>query len=73
MTQQQIDALTRGLSVQQRARLATRLIESLDELSEAELQSLWIAEAQRRDRLIDAGCLKTRRADEVFKALRVRA
>jgi hypothetical protein len=41
------EALT--LDPQGRARLAHRLLDSLDELSEAEVEQLWLAEAVRRD------------------------
>ncbi len=41
------EALT--LDPQGRAHLAHRLLDSLDELSEAEVEQLWLAEAARRD------------------------
>ena len=47
------EALT--LDPQGRARLAHRLLDSLDELSEAEVEQLWLVEAARRDAAIDTG------------------
>lgn len=37
------------LSVQQRVALAKELLASLDELTDQEIEALWIEEAQRRD------------------------
>ncbi|HSF38974.1 MAG TPA: addiction module protein [Thermoanaerobaculia bacterium] len=38
-----------------RARLAEVLLRSLDELSEREVEALWLDEAERRERAWDAG------------------
>ncbi|HSW49708.1 MAG TPA: addiction module protein [Bryobacteraceae bacterium] len=55
-----------------RARLAERLLASLDELSDPENTALWAAEARRRDAEMDSdpGC--TRPADEVIAQARSR-
>ena len=69
-----IDELTRealALDPEGRAHLAHRLLGSLDELSEAEVEQLWLAEAARRDAAIDAGAL-TYSADEVLARARAR-
>lgn len=63
------EALT--LDPQGRAHLAHRLLDSLDELSEAEVEQLWLAEAARRDAEIDAGA-PTYPADEVLAKARAR-
>lgn len=42
-----------GLSSQERARLAFDLIESLETLSDSEIEQLWAQEAQRRAEQID--------------------
>lgn len=63
------EALT--LDPQGRAHLAHRLLDSLDELSEAEVEQLWLAEAARRDAEIDAGAT-TYPADEVLARARAR-
>ena len=60
------------LEVSARARLAERLLRSLDELPEAELVELWAEEAERRDQALDAGTLEAVPADKVFEELRAR-
>ncbi|HMB54565.1 MAG TPA: addiction module protein [Thermoanaerobaculia bacterium] len=59
-----------------RARLALRLIESLDaaareKLDEEEIERLWLREAQERMRQIDAGEVELIPADEVLYRQRV--
>jgi putative addiction module component (TIGR02574 family) len=44
-----------GLPAQDRAKLARKLLESLDTLSDAEREQLWLAEASRRAAQIDSG------------------
>jgi hypothetical protein len=69
-----IDELMRealALDPQGRAHLAHRLLDSLDELSEAEVEQLWLDEAARRDAAIDAGA-PTHPADEVLARARAR-
>jgi Putative addiction module component len=53
-----------------RARLAERLLRSLDELSEAEAAALWAEEAERRDAELDAGDEIAVPASEVFRNAR---
>lgn len=53
------------LPVQLRARLAQRLLASLDDLSEAELEQLWMIEAQQRAQQIDRGEVRTVSSDEL--------
>jgi putative addiction module component (TIGR02574 family) len=55
-----------------RARLAHSLVQSLDNLSEAELESLWLAEAQRRDGELESGAVKGVPGEQVFKRIRSR-
>jgi hypothetical protein len=69
-----IDELMRealALDPEGRADLAHRLLDSLDELSEAEIEQLWLAESVRRDAEIRAGA-PTYPADEVLARLRAR-
>ncbi len=69
-----IDELMRealSLDPQGRAHLAHRLLDSLDELSEAEVEQLWLAEAVRRNAEIEAGA-PTYPADEVLARARAR-
>lgn len=54
-----------ALPVANRARLAQRLLESLDRLSAEEAEKLWLAEAVRRAREIDDGKAKLVTADEL--------
>jgi len=51
-----------------RAHLAHRLLDSLDELSEAEVEQLWLAEAARRDAAIDAGAPSYPAAEVIARA-----
>lgn len=53
-----------------RARLAEALLRSLDELSEEEIQTLWLDEAERRERAWDAGEVKGIPAEQVMRELR---
>jgi hypothetical protein len=60
------------LSPEARAQLAHALLLSLDDLSEAEIEELWLDEAIRRDEEIDAGKVELRPADDVFRDARER-
>jgi hypothetical protein len=53
-----------------RAKLAERLLDSLDSLSEEEIERLWIEEAVRRDRELDQGKVPGRSAVEVLREAR---
>jgi putative addiction module component (TIGR02574 family) len=57
------DALS--LDVRDRAKLAERLLASLDTLSEEEAERLWADEAERRLQEYRAGRMKAIHADEV--------
>ena len=54
-----------SLPVQERAELAEQLLSSLDVLSEAEVEQLWLREAARRADEIDQGLTKLVPADDV--------
>lgn len=54
-----------SLSVQERAELAEQLLSSLDALSEAEVEQLWLREAARRADEIDQGLTRLVPADDV--------
>ena len=69
-----IDELTREaltLDPPSEVHIAHRLLDSLDELSEAEVEQLWLAEAARRDAEIDGGAVAYP-ADEVLARARAR-
>ncbi len=52
--------------------LARELLASLDGLSEAEVEKLWIDEAIRRDEELDSGAAHASPADEVLNRARAR-
>jgi len=60
------------LSPKARAYLARELLASLDELSEAEIEKLWVDEAIRRDQDLDKGKARAYPADELFARARAR-
>ncbi len=60
------------LPVSGRAELAKQLLESLDNLSEEEIEKLWAEESERRYRAYKAGEIKAIPAEEVFARLRSR-
>ncbi|MBS0557364.1 MAG: addiction module protein [Proteobacteria bacterium] len=60
------------LPVAKRAKLAQRLLASLEELSEGEAEKLWLDEASRRAREIDAGRVKLVTATELERRVRAR-
>ena len=55
-----------------RASMAHELLNSLESLSEAEVEQLWIEEALRRSAEIDAGTADTIPADEAIAEARAR-
>jgi hypothetical protein len=63
----ELEAAALKLEPKARARLASRLLESLDELSPEENARLWNEEAERRHQALDQGTLGSRSADEVFQ------
>lgn len=52
--------------------MAHELLSSLESLSEAELEQLWVEEALRRSVEIDAGLVETIPADQVIAEARAR-
>ena len=48
MSLKEIEAEIKKLDLKDRAALAKWIVESLDDLSEAEVEALWAAEAERR-------------------------
>lgn len=58
MSTEQIVAAALRLDHRSRARIARRLLDSLDELTGAELESLWLDEAERRLREMRDGKVK---------------
>jgi putative addiction module component (TIGR02574 family) len=67
MSVEDLESAALRLSLESRARLAERLLASLDELSEEENAQLWAAEAQRRDAEMDSDPGSGRSAEDVFR------
>jgi putative addiction module component (TIGR02574 family) len=68
----ELEAEALKLDPANRARLAERLLESLETLSEQENQQVWLDEAARRDADLEADPSKGRPAEEVFRDARAR-
>jgi putative addiction module component (TIGR02574 family) len=60
------------LPLTERAELASRLLDSLDDLSDAENEQLWAQEGERRYAEFKAGNIEATPAEEVFARLRSR-
>ncbi|HYG62780.1 MAG TPA: addiction module protein [Thermoanaerobaculia bacterium] len=67
-----IEAEALKLNPNGRAKLATTLLHSLEDLSEAEIENLWFEEAERRDRELDEGGATAIPAEEVLREIRAR-
>jgi len=67
-----LERQARGLSPHEKATLARILIEELDPALDAEVEQLWIAEAQRRYEAFLKGELEALPGDEVMARLRSR-
>ena len=55
-----------------RARLAKKLLNSLEVLSEAEVERLWVEEAERRNEQMERGVVEARPAEDVIRDARSR-
>ena len=69
MNLEELEAELLRLDLRTRATLAETLLSSLDAPSEAELDAMWAAEAQRRDEELDAGTAMARPAGDVFREI----
>jgi hypothetical protein len=72
MTLDELESAILKLDPRARAMLATRLLESLDTLSDAESERLWADEAMRREEEIESGAVIPRPAEDVFREARAR-
>lgn len=68
MTTDQIEQELLKLPASERARLAERLIASLDE--DAEVQAAWIAEVRRRDEELQSGAVEAIPVEDALKTIR---
>ncbi len=71
MSVEKIEAEALGLSLKARARLAEKLLRSLEALSEEEIDQLWVEEAERRDKAADAGSDQEYSAEDVLREARM--
>ncbi|MGR8998558.1 MAG: addiction module protein [Gammaproteobacteria bacterium] len=58
------------LPVSERAKLAHKLLLSLEDMSESEIEAAWLDEAERRAREIDQGLVRLISAEEVSRKAR---
>lgn len=72
MTIEQVEIEALKLKPQARAELAEKLLQSLEDLSDEEIERLWAEEAVRRDAELDSGTASMRDAEEVFRDARAR-
>ncbi|MEO7273059.1 MAG: addiction module protein [Vicinamibacterales bacterium] len=70
MSIDELEAEALRLAPAARARLAEKLLESLEALSDEENARLWADEAQRRDQAWDASASPGHAAGDVFRAAR---
>lgn len=72
MSREEIEAEALKLDPTSRARLAEKLLESLEHLSEEENARIWAEEAKRRDEAWDKDPAEGRPAEDVHRDLRAR-
>jgi len=72
MTILELEKEAMKLGPTERARLAERLLESLESLSDEENRQAWLDEAARRDRELDRDPSLGRRAADVFRDVRAK-
>jgi putative addiction module component len=72
MTESELEAAALQLPPRERARLAERLLESLEKLTPKERDDLWAAEALRRDGELDERSEDGRDSASVFADARAR-
>ena len=72
MSLKELEAEALKLDPKARARLAGKLLESLENLSEEENMRLWAEEAQRRDAEMDASSSSSCSSTEAFREARAK-
>jgi len=72
MTVKNIEKKVLELNVKSRAKLANKILSSLEDLSEIEIEKLWAEESLRRNEEVNKGEVKLRPAEEVFNDARKR-
>jgi hypothetical protein len=71
MSIKEIEAEIKKLDLKERAMLAKRLVESLDELSTAEIEALWVEEAEARLDELEQGLADEIPAEEALRRARM--
>lgn len=66
----ELESKALGLPPKERARLAERLISSLDQETDPEAEQLWLQEAERRLDELESGNVAGVPADQVFEKAR---
>ena len=67
MKKEQIEIEVMSLSMSQKAELASKLLISLDQESEPDIEESWLVEAKRRARELESGSIKPISAEVVRK------
>jgi len=67
MSVQELEVEALKLDLRGRAALAEKLLKSLEEPSETEIEHLWVEEALRRKKDLEEGRAKERDAEDVFR------
>ena len=70
MNLEELEAEIRKMNSKDRATLAKRIVESLDDLSDSEIEALWVEEAERRLDELEQGVVAEIPAEEVFRRAR---
>ncbi len=72
MTSKQVQDEALKLKPEARAELAEKLLRSLEDLSDEDIERLWAQEAVRRDEELDSGAASLRDAEDVLRDARAR-
>jgi Putative addiction module component len=72
MTTEQVENEALKLNPEARAELAEKLLRSLEDLSDEDIERLWAEEAVRRDAELDSGTASMRDAEDVLRDARAR-
>lgn len=72
MTLEVLETEALQLNPSARAKLAKKLLSSLEALSEAEVERLWAEEAERRNEQIERGVVEARPVEDVLRNARAR-
>lgn len=71
MSRKELEAEIKKPDLKDRAALAKWIVESLDELSEVEIEALWVEEAEHRLDDMERGLVTEMSAEEVLRRARM--